>query len=124
MENQTKKILVVEDEVPMSRALKLKLEKSGFLVATALDGLEAIKCMDTDNFDLILLDIIMPNLDGFGVLEQMKAKKIETPVVVLSNLGQGEDVQRAKSLGATGYVIKSNISISDLVKQIKKALNV
>ncbi len=118
----TFKILVVEDERPMARALELKLTNSGFTVSLASDGEEAINKIEHEKFNVILLDLILPKVDGFVVLEALKKKGIKIPVIVTSNLGQDEDKARAKELGAQGYFVKSNTSISQLVEEVKKVV--
>lgn len=114
--------MVVEDERPMARALQIRMNNSGFVVTTAFDGREALKLIGENQFDLIILDLVMPRLDGFAVLENMKAKNDATPVIVASNLGQANDIKRAMSLGAIDYFIKSNISIAEIISKVKKAL--
>ena len=118
--NKIKKILIVENERPMAYALELKLKNSGFDVKSAYGGQEAIDRLKTDKFDLILLDLMMPGKDGFNVLQEMKDGGIVTPAVVLSNLGQQEDLEKAKKLGAKDYFVKSNISINEIIKKIQK----
>ncbi len=113
------KILVVEDERPLAHALELKLTHEGYDVTIATDGAEALKIANAEKFVMILLDLIMPNLDGFAFLEQMKKK---TPVIVLSNLGQDEDKERAKSLGAVAYFVKSNTPITEIIAKVKSII--
>lgn len=111
-------ILIAEDDKSMSKALELKLKKSGFNVSVAYDGEEAIKKISESKFSLILLDLIMPKLDGFSVLEEIKAKKISSKVIVTSNLSQEEDVKRAKELGAVDYLVKSDTTIKEIVEKV------
>lgn len=120
MPNKIKKILICEDEKPIAKALVLKLNHEGFEAEAANDGEEALQILQSKQFDLILLDLIMPRIDGFGVLEKIKELKITTPVIVTSNLGQEEDLKRAKELGAVNYFIKSNTSLQEIVDGIKK----
>ncbi len=120
MPTKIKKILICEDEKPIAKALVLKLNHEGFEAEAANDGEEALQILQTKQFDLILLDLIMPRVDGFGVLEKIKELKITTPVIVTSNLGQEEDLKRAKELGAINYFIKSNTSLQEIVDGIKK----
>ncbi len=117
-----KRILIAEDENSIARALELKLTKLGYQVNIAINGEEAVKKMTEEPFDLLLLDLIMPRLDGFGVLERMKEQRITTPVLVSSNLGQAEDIKRATALGATDYIIKSNTPISEIVARVQKII--
>jgi len=114
----SKKILIVEDEKTMSKALKIKL--SHFQVSLANNGEEAIDILSKNKFDLILLDIMMPKMDGFDVLESMKKKRNKTPVFILTNLNQDEDVNRAKELGAKDFLVKSNITLLEIVNKINE----
>jgi len=112
-----KKILVAEDEKPMAKALVLKLNHAGF---EAFNGEEAIEEMAKNDYDLLLLDMIMPRMDGFTVLKKLKEQGTKTKIVVTSNLGQEEDFNKAKELGATDYFVKSDTSLSEIVDYIKK----
>lgn len=122
MIKQAKKILIVEDEKSLSMALELKLSNSGFETKTASNGEQALELLKENKFNLVLLDLIMPNISGFDVLEEMFSRKDKTPVIVLSNLGQKEDLERVKKLGVKKYFIKSNINISEIVDYIKNNL--
>ncbi len=113
------KILIAEDEKSMAKAMGLKFQKSGFDPTLVFDGEEAIAALEKSSFDLLLLDLIMPKLDGFGVLEKIKEKKIKIKVIVTSNLSQEEDIKRAKGLGAVDYIVKSNTQIQDIVNKVK-----
>jgi len=118
------KILVVEDETFLVKIYSVKLKKEGYDVTLAMDGEEAVKLAAETKPDLILLDLILPKLNGFEALEQIRKNPSikKTPVIVLSNLGQEEDIKRAESLGATDYLIKANFSIQDVVQKIKTVL--
>ncbi len=118
------KILIAEDDQPLAKALKLKLERAGFEVEAVSDGEEALAAIAKNGFSLVFLDIMMPRKDGFAVLAEMKAKKIKIPVVVLSNLGQEGDLKKATELGAVGYFIKSDTPIAEVVSRAKKILGV
>jgi len=120
--NKSKKILVVDDEKPMAQALELKLNKVGYQVKAVFNGEEAIDILKKENFDLIIADLIMPKVDGFGILEYLKGKKDKTPVIVSSNLGQEEDLNRAKALGVKDYFIKSDTPIIKVIEHINKLL--
>ncbi len=117
-----KKILIAEDEVTIGHALELKLQRSGFATKYVCNGEEAMSAIKKEDFDLILLDLIMPKMTGFEVLESLKKMKSKTPVIVTSNLGQIEDVARAKALGAVDYCIKADISLQAIVELIEKYL--
>lgn len=120
----TYKILIAEDEKQMAHALELKLKKSGFEPKVAYNGIEAIKILEKEKIDLVLLDLMMPEKDGFGVLEDMKQKKISVPVIVSTNLSQEDDVKKAKDLGAKDYFVKSDTPINEVVEHIKKVLGI
>jgi DNA-binding response OmpR family regulator len=119
-----KKILVVEDEKPMAKAMQLKLQHNNFKADIAEDGEEAIKMIEGNGYDLVLLDLVLPKKDGFIVLEEMKKRKIKTPIIVSSNLSQEEDMEKAKKLGALDYFVKANVSLSEVVGHVKKALKI
>lgn len=120
-----KKVLVVEDDQFLANAYKLKLSKSGYEVIIASDGAEALEFIKQDRPDIVLLDLIMPNVDGFACLEAMQAdENLKTiPVVIASNLGQNEDIERAKSLGAVDFIIKSNVSIEEIVEKVRSIVS-
>ncbi len=120
-----KKVLVVEDDQFLAAAYKLKLTKSGFEVMVASDGGEALAILREFIPDVVILDLIMPNVDGFTCLSRMKSdeKLKNIPVIVASNLGQKEDVEKAKNLGAAEFIIKSNVSIDDILEKINSILN-
>ena len=123
MEDKKKKIiLIADDERPMARALELKLESQGFETVTVFDGEEALKKFEAIEFDLLLVDLMMPKRDGFSVLSKIREKNQDIPIIVLSNLGQGEDIEKAKRAGATDYFVKSNTPISKIVKEINEAI--
>jgi len=126
-ENNTlsKKILVVEDDPFLSNLLKIRLEKERLNVILAKDGDEAIKKIQETDPDLILLDLILPKKSGFEVLQNISLDPNfkNKPVVIISNLGQTIDVQKAKELGAVEYFIKAKISIDDLILKIKEFIS-
>ena len=118
------KILIAEDEKPMANAVKLKLEKNGMEAVIANNGVEAIEELKKGDYDLALIDIMMPIKDGFGVLEDAKKLGIKTPIIVASNLSQNDDIQKAKDLGAIDFFVKSDTPIVDVVEKVKKALGI
>jgi DNA-binding response OmpR family regulator len=124
MMGKKKKILLAEDDKPIARTMNNKLIKSGFDVVVASDGAEALKILEKDKFDLIILDIMMPKVDGFGVLEELKKRGIKTPVIITSNLSQKSDEKKARELGAKDYFIKSSVSILQIVDNVKKILKI
>ncbi len=119
------KILLAEDDKFISLAYKDGLERSGFHVIVANDGVEAIKKFKSEKPDLVLLDIIMPQKNGFEVLEEIKKSKKQKniPIIILSNLGQDTDIKKSRELGASDYLIKSNFSMSEVVNKVKKYLD-
>lgn len=119
-----KKILIADDEKAITKALSLKLTNVGFITDVAVNGAEAIDKIKANKFDLIVLDLIMPEKDGFAVLEYLRDNKIDSPVLVASNLSQEDDLKRAKELGAVDYFIKSNVSLQEIIAHIKKILKI
>lgn len=117
-----KRILIVEDEKPLANALVLKFEHVGFEALAVDDGVKAINELANKKYDLILLDLIMPNMDGFSFMEKIRKAGISTPVIVSTNLSQKEDSDRAKSLGAVDFFVKSDMSITDVIEKINKIL--
>ncbi len=113
-----KKILIIEDEKPMARALELKLTHAGFEAKAVFNGEDGVELVQKETYALILLDLIMPKMDGFKVLETLKEKKIKTPVIVLTNLSQEDDEKRAKELGAKEFFIKSSTPIASIVERV------
>ena len=115
-------ILIVEDERPLAHALELKLGHEGFETKVCLTGAEGTKEALTGDYDCILLDLIMPETDGFSVLQEMAGKKIKTPVIVLSNLDQEEDKVKAKGFGVSDYFVKANTPIVEIVNRVHDIL--
>ncbi len=115
-------ILVAEDEPAIAKALELKLTHAGYQVTLAPDGAAALAAIKDGSFDMLLLDLIMPKTDGFGVLETLQGKKSKLPVIVLTNLGQEEDLERAKKLGASDYFVKADTPIAEVVSHVEGKL--
>lgn len=124
MSDKKIKILLVEDDQMIVELYKLKLEESGFEVTVTEKGSEALEIAKKDQPDLILLDIILPEIDGFAILQTLKAesgtKKI--PVLLLTNLSQESDQQKGTQLGADGYFVKAQHTPSDILTEIKKLI--
>lgn len=122
--DQKKYILVAEDDAFYANIYKVKLEKEGFEVLVVGDGQKAIDQVKERMPDLLVLDLIMPDVDGFEALERLKADDStkNVKVIVLSNLGQDEDKEKAKKLGALEYVIKASVSIQEMLEIIRKHL--
>jgi len=122
MAESFKKILVVEDEELIAKPLSMKLRLSGFEVKNAFDGQEALENLAKEKFDLILLDLLMPKIDGFGVLADLQKKRDTTPVIVATNLNQAEDVSRVFELGCTNYYVKADTTLDQIVENVKKTI--
>jgi len=124
MENSEIKVLLVEDDNFLVEMYTTKFELEGFKVVTAEDGQKGIEAAGEEKPDIILLDILMPKMDGFSVLEQLKKNPAtqDIPVILLTNLGQKEDVKKGFDLGAAGYLIKAHFMPSEVVEKIKKIL--
>ncbi|MFA5175284.1 MAG: response regulator transcription factor [Patescibacteria group bacterium] len=117
-------ILLVEDDPFLSDIYKKKFEMEGFKVSLARDGEKAVNDANKKSPDLILLDVLLPKLDGFAVLEKLKSDKKtkNIPVVLLTNFGQKEDVEKGMKAGAVEYLIKTHFKPSEIVDKIKKVL--
>lgn len=126
MNKDQKKILIVEDDVQISKVYEIQLKKEGFQTVTAHNGEDAIKMLIDENPDLVTLDLMIPKKDGFEVLEDIRDnhKDIKIPIVVISNLGQAGDKERVLSLGATEFLVKTDHSIQEIMNKIKGYLNV
>ena len=117
-----KRIMIAEDEHALAHALELKLTHEGYGTKIVEDGARALESVEEFKPHLILLDLIMPKMDGFKFLEEIKNSKNAAPVIVLSNLGQDEDKKRAESFGVQGYFVKANTPIAEIVKKIKSLI--
>lgn len=117
-----KKVLLIEDDLSLLKIYSNKLRISGFDVSMATTGDEGLRKVQAEKPSIVLLDLILPGQDGFMVLEEIKknpqTRKI--PVIILSNLGQPDDIKRGQELGAADYLVKSNVSLVDLVGKVKK----
>lgn len=119
-----KKILLVEDEATLQKALNDMLSGEGFEVVSALDGEKGLQMALEEKPDIILLDIILPKMDGFEVLTKLKldAKTEQIPVIILTNLSDLENIQKALDLGATTYLVKADFHLDDVLKKIKTTI--
>ena len=120
------KVLLVEDDLFLRDICYKKLIKEGFNVSAAVDGGEAIKKINEFRPEIILLDIILPVMDGFEVLKQIRSHKDKAiksaPVIMLTNLGQEDDIKKALELGASDYLVKAHFTTEEIVKKIKNKL--
>lgn len=119
-----KTILIIEDDKFLRELIAQKLRKEGYEVSEAIDGEEGIKKVREEKPDLILLDLILPGIDGFEVLLKIKDDLVlaQIPVIILSNLGQKEDIERGLKLGAIDYLIKAHFTPGEIIDKIKNAL--
>lgn len=117
-------VLLVEDTELIRKLYADKLLDEGYEVRTAADGLEGLRVLHHEAVDLVLLDLMMPRMSGLEMLEAMRAdpRTENTPVIVLSNLGQDADVQRGLELGAVDYLIKNSAKPADVVDKIRLTL--
>ena len=124
MPDNITKIVLIEDEEMLANMYEVKFKNEGFDLEKALDGAEGLAKAKAIKPDFILLDIIMPKMDGFSVLKALKEDDTtkDIPVILLTNLGQDEDIQRGKDLGAVGYLVKANLTPSEVVEEVKKKL--
>ncbi len=116
------KILLIEDDKFIRKALQAGLSKAGFTILVASDGQEGLELLKKEKPNLVLLDLIMPLKTGFELLEDVRMgteeiKKI--PIIVMSNLGTNEDINKCKSLGAVDYFIKSDMPLSTVIEKVK-----
>ena len=119
-----KKIILVEDDPFLIDIYTTKLKELDFAIQVATDGEEAINKIKEEKPDLIVLDIVLPHVDGWEILREIKGeeKLAKTKIIILSNLGQKEEVEKGLQLGATKYLIKAHYTPSQVVEEIKKIL--
>lgn len=119
-----KKVLIVEDEPTLSNAMKTKLEKEGYDAIIAKNGLEGLQMVSTEKPDIVLLDIVMPVMDGISLLRNLRRdpQAGSVPVIVLSNLSDSEDILKAMEDEAYDYLIKSDVTLETIVSKIKSRL--
>ena len=121
-----KKILFIEDEPALQRTLTIALKEAGFDALSAFDGETGLNIAKNEKPDIILLDLIIPKMDGFTVLENLKKDESvkNIPVIVLTNLEATDDVEKVVGLGATTYLVKANYDIAEIVAKIKEILGI
>ena len=116
-----KTVMLIEDDQFLSSLMKARLEKEGFATLQEFDGEEAVQALKQERPDIVILDLIMPKVSGFEVLQTISItpQLANVPVVILSNLAQDSDIEKARQLGAKEYFVKVKVSIDDLVGRIK-----
>lgn len=122
-----KKILIVEDDTFLKNLAAKKLTTEGYEVVTAANSDEASAAIETQMPDLVLLDLLFPgNTDGFGILKKIRENPAmhETPVIIFSNLSDEKDMAKAKEMGATDYMVKSNFTLDELSEKIKSLISI
>jgi DNA-binding response OmpR family regulator len=121
----TKKILIVEDELPLMKALTEKFQQAQFTVFQATDGQSGLAAALKENPEMILLDILMPNMDGLEMLEKLRKDKNgkSIPVILLTNLGDMEYISQSVKLGISGYLVKSDWKLEEIVQKVKEKLS-
>lgn len=119
-----KTILFIEDESAMQKTVGAIVQKEGYDMISALDGDLGLKLAKEKHPDLILLDLVLPKKDGFDVLRSLKQEEQtkSIPIIVLTNLGEMENIDKAIELGATTYLVKSDYSLKEIIEKIKKAV--
>lgn len=119
------RVMLIEDDAYISDMYKIKLESEGLVVTDANDGRVGLEILCKEDFDLVLLDVVMPNMDGFEVLQKIRKnrKTKDVPVIMLTNLGQKDSVEKGLRLGATDYIVKAHFTPSEVVDKVKKFLN-
>ncbi len=120
MPGRKKRILLVEDDMGISKILTLKLRTDGFDTTLAKDGIEALAMLKKNRYDLILLDLRMPRMDGFEFLKEKQDSADKTPVIVCSVLSQDTDIERARKFGIVDYLVKVNIPLQGIIDRIQK----
>tara|TARA_Y100000310_G_C20664387_1_gene806637 strand:- start:1480 stop:1845 length:366 start_codon:yes stop_codon:yes gene_type:complete len=115
------KILIIEDDKFLRELISQKVAAEGYEMVGATDGEEALKTAGETQPSLILLDLILPTMDGFEVLRQLKEQEAtkDIPVIILSNLGQKEDIDKSMQLGAVDYMIKAHFTPKEILEKIK-----
>lgn len=119
-----KKILIVEDEELLYNLLQRKLSQEGYEVSIAKDGVEGMKMVREIKPDLLLLDIVMPNKNGFEVMDDMQSDEElrNIPIIVISNSGQPVEIDKAKESGAKDWLIKTEFDPQEVIKKVKKQI--
>jgi DNA-binding response OmpR family regulator len=119
-----KKVLIIEDEKDLRFFIARALKEEGFEVIEAIDGEEGIEKAKKEKPDLILLDLLLPGISGYEVLIRIKKDpELEIiPVLILSNLGQQEEIEKGLKLGAVDYLIKANFTLDEIIERIKKII--
>lgn len=116
------KVLIVEDDNMISNMYKIRLEQEGHAVVVADNGSQGIEYAAREKPNIILLDVMMPQIDGFSVLQELRLKEEfkDTPIIMLTNLGTSEDIEKGEKFGATEYLVKSNLTPAQVAEMVAK----
>ena len=119
-----KKILIIEDDKFLRKVINRKLLEGGYSVIEAIDGEKGLKAIKKERPDLVLLDLVLPEMDGFEVLAEMKKEPSlsKIPVIILSNLGEKEDIDKGFKIGATDYLVKAHLIPAEILDKIETVL--
>lgn len=122
--SKKQKVLIIEDDIYISEMYKIKFESEDFETIIMEDGIKGLKFLEKETVDIILLDIVMPQVDGFSILKTIKNNNSikNIPVVLLTNLSQKENIEKGFELGANSYIIKAQFTPSEVVVKIKEIL--
>jgi len=122
MPNEKIKILLIEDDATLVEMYEMKFKESEFEILVADRGAQGLEIAEKQVPDIILLDIILPEMDGFAILRELKKdeKTKRIPVLLLSNLGQDSDIEKGKKLGAEDYLVKANYTPTQVVDMVRK----
>ena len=119
-----KKILIVEDEISLADIMKERLESEGFKVFVALDGEKGLEIARKERPDLILIDILLPKMDGISMAREINKLKLDAFMIFLTNLSDAEHIAEASETVFTDYLVKSDVSVNDIVNKVKTKLGV
>jgi len=119
---QKKKILIVEDDTPLLYSLRDKFESEGFTVLTAVDGTEGLEVVKREKPDLVLIDILLPKLDGISMAKEINKLNLGTAMIFLTNLSDAEHISEAVTTGTVDYLVKSDWNINDVVGKVRQKL--
>jgi DNA-binding response OmpR family regulator len=117
-----KRILVIEDEKDHLNVMRSKLELEGYIVLSAEDGVIGLRMIEEEKPDLVLLDVILPSMDGFEILAEMQKKNLTSPVIIVSNSGQPVEIDKGMALGAKDYLVKAEFNPADVIQKVHKQL--
>jgi DNA-binding response OmpR family regulator len=121
--SKKKKVLIIDNDQVISRVLGLKLVRLGIEVTKVTSGEKGLELLIDNNFDLLVMEIVLSHLNGYDILERMAKNLNRTPVIIYTNLCQEDDIKRAKTLGVTNFYQKTEISVYEVVNSIKKIFN-